>query len=256
MARSKATDPALAIGAGNLRYRLIAQSLATAIARGTHGVGARLPTEAALCRRFGASRFTVRQALATLRDKGLIASRRGIGTVVVAASSSRNYVESFGSVGDVIRHGLSMPLTVSDISDVEADAALAAALGCQAGNSFVLIQGLRYPGGNARGEPLGWTDAYVPAVYGDIRDRLPGLKTTIAQLIIETCGVSIASIDQEILPIAVPEFLAKRLRVKAGAPALQITRWYHDTDGSVFEIARSVYPAGRYTHRSRIMPTG
>lgn len=242
------------LGAGNLRYRLIARSLAAAIGRGTYAVGSKLPTEEELCTRFAASRFTVRQALATLRDQGLIASRRGIGTRVVAAGPRQDYVENFGTVDDVMRQGLGMPLSVGRISDIVADGDLAQQIGCTAGNAFLLIQGFRYAGGKKRGAPLGWSDVYVPAAYGQIRDRLKRLKTTIAQMIVETCGVTIARIDQEIVAVTMPDDLAVPLQVEAGSPALRLTRWYRDADGAVFEIARSLYPAVRYTHRSRIMP--
>lgn len=46
--------------------------------------GSRLPTESELSQRFGASRPVVRQALAKLRDEGLISSRQGSGSYVLA----------------------------------------------------------------------------------------------------------------------------------------------------------------------------
>ncbi|MCX7935903.1 MAG: GntR family transcriptional regulator, partial [Planctomycetota bacterium] len=48
--------------------------------------GSRLPTEQEMCRRFGVSRTTLRQALAKLREEGIIAARRGAGTYVLPKS--------------------------------------------------------------------------------------------------------------------------------------------------------------------------
>ena len=45
--------------------------------------GSRLPTEQELCRSFGVSRTTLRQAMAKLRQERLIASRRGAGTYIL-----------------------------------------------------------------------------------------------------------------------------------------------------------------------------
>lgn len=244
----------LAGGAHAARYRQIADTLVAAIAQGRYPVGQCLPTEAELCRRFDASRFTVREALSTLRRVGLIASRRGVGSIVLSTDARQAWVESFGSIGDIMRHAADAPLKVARVAEVVADATLAATLGCQAGAEFLAVQGFRFRDRRASGTPLGWVEVHIPAVYGAIRDRLAQLDTSIAQLVAERYGVTIARIDQEISAVPLPPPVAARLRAKPGAPALQIMRWYRAGDGSVFEVARSLFPAGRYLHKSCIMP--
>jgi GntR family transcriptional repressor for pyruvate dehydrogenase complex len=65
----------------------IADQIQARIDDGTLAVGQRLPTEAELSRDFGVSRPSVREALAALQFVGLVESRRGFGTVVVARSN-------------------------------------------------------------------------------------------------------------------------------------------------------------------------
>jgi DNA-binding FadR family transcriptional regulator len=52
------------------------------IASGEFPLNARLPAEAVLAQRFGASRPVIREALARLRDEGVIVSRQGSGSYV------------------------------------------------------------------------------------------------------------------------------------------------------------------------------
>lgn len=52
------------------------------IVSGEFSLNARLPAEAELARRFGASRPVIREALARLRDDGIIVSRQGSGSYV------------------------------------------------------------------------------------------------------------------------------------------------------------------------------
>ncbi len=52
------------------------------IVSGEFAVNARLPAEAELARRFGASRPVIREALARLRDDGIVVSRQGSGSYV------------------------------------------------------------------------------------------------------------------------------------------------------------------------------
>jgi DNA-binding FadR family transcriptional regulator len=62
-------------GAG--RAELVAQRLTDAIALGLLGDGERLPSETEMARRFGVATVTAREALETLRERGLVATRRG-----------------------------------------------------------------------------------------------------------------------------------------------------------------------------------
>ena len=64
-------------GAG--RAALVEQRLADAIILGVLPPGERLPSEAELARRFGVATVTAREALESLRDRGLVETRRGRG---------------------------------------------------------------------------------------------------------------------------------------------------------------------------------
>mgnify|MGYP000243989687 CR=1 FL=1 len=67
---------------GRPRWRRIRDQIADEIAAGAYGPGARLPSEAALGRRFGVNRHTVRHAMATLAEDGLVRIEQGRGTFV------------------------------------------------------------------------------------------------------------------------------------------------------------------------------
>ncbi|GJD34555.1 phosphonate metabolism transcriptional regulator PhnF [Methylobacterium aerolatum] len=76
---------ALSRGGGLAAWRQIADALEGEIATGDLAPGAQLPTEAALAARFSVNRHTVRRALATLAERGLIRASQGRGTFVEAA---------------------------------------------------------------------------------------------------------------------------------------------------------------------------
>jgi GntR family transcriptional regulator, transcriptional repressor for pyruvate dehydrogenase complex len=70
--------------ADQLYGRILQQIIA-----GTLAEGARLPSELALCRSFGVSRPTVREALLRLHADGLVTSRQGSGTFVLRRPPDR-----------------------------------------------------------------------------------------------------------------------------------------------------------------------
>ena len=64
-------------------YFQVASQIEKAIDSGSLAVGTRLDNEIDLAARLGLSRPTIRQAIGSLVDKGLVVRRRGAGTQVV-----------------------------------------------------------------------------------------------------------------------------------------------------------------------------
>jgi GntR family transcriptional regulator of arabinose operon len=75
------------ISAGPPKYQQVCRALQREIRSGRWKEGERLPSEAELVRRFGASRITVGRAVRDLQYAGLVERRAGSGTYVARASS-------------------------------------------------------------------------------------------------------------------------------------------------------------------------
>ncbi|HVV96663.1 MAG TPA: GntR family transcriptional regulator, partial [Rhodanobacteraceae bacterium] len=91
-------------GSRRPRYQQIADTLRDEIRRGEHEVGRFLASEAALMKRFQVSRFTVREALRTLDELGLIRRRRGAGSVVRNAEVTRHFDQALHSIADLLQY--------------------------------------------------------------------------------------------------------------------------------------------------------
>ena len=76
------------------KYSLIADQLMRDIVKGRHKVGSYLPTENELMHAYGVSRNTVRTAVQDLRARGVVSSRQGQGSTVIAASEKSAFAES------------------------------------------------------------------------------------------------------------------------------------------------------------------
>lgn len=85
----------------------VATQLIAAIESGQVQLGSRLPSETTLTERFGVSRASVREALASLQFAGYLESRRGSGTTVCSTIP-------FGT-GKLHRLGLNRPKDVVDL---------------------------------------------------------------------------------------------------------------------------------------------
>jgi GntR family transcriptional repressor for pyruvate dehydrogenase complex len=74
----------------SLTYELVDQ-LSADMQNGSLQSGQKLPTEAAIMARFGVSRTVVREAISKLQAAGLVQTRHGIGTFVLAQSESPSF---------------------------------------------------------------------------------------------------------------------------------------------------------------------
>ena len=90
---------------GGNAFESTVEQLATAVRLGVFAYGEQLPPERELAERLGVSRMTLREAIAALRDSGLVTTRRGRGggTVVVYRGPSQVSQTRSG-----VRHGAAL----------------------------------------------------------------------------------------------------------------------------------------------------
>jgi GntR family transcriptional repressor for pyruvate dehydrogenase complex len=82
-------------------YEHIVEQIESQILRGKLRTGDRLPNERGLAEQFGVSRTAVREAVKTLREKGLVSSHQGRGTFITdnTASSMRHSLDFAMKIG-------------------------------------------------------------------------------------------------------------------------------------------------------------
>jgi len=85
---SRLPDAVLRPAVGNV-FETTVEQLATAIRLGVFVLGEQLPPERDLAERLGVSRNTLREAIAALRDSGLVTTRRGRGGGTVVTYAGR-----------------------------------------------------------------------------------------------------------------------------------------------------------------------
>jgi DNA-binding GntR family transcriptional regulator len=231
---------------GGPLYRQLLQVLKQEIVSGVHPVGAQLPTESALGKRFGVSRHTVREALRQLRADGLVVSRQGAGTTVAKAGAPVRYVHAVGSIEELISYAKETRFDAAATGPVVTDPLLAERLGCGTGEHWLRIEGLRYP--QAQGAPICWTEVFVRAEYGGIARVLARRPGPIYAWIEDLYGERIDEIEQVLSARPMPAAAAALLGVEPGSLGVEIRRAYRLTGGKTAEVAFSLHPAERFSY--------
>lgn len=246
--------PRMAANNGEPLYQQLVAALKREIVRGDYPLGTRLPTEAGLCRRFKVSRHTVRQALRQLRDAGLVVSRQGAGTTVIAPERSGEYVHSVASIEELIPYASENRYDVDGSGPVTCDAKLARRLNCRQGEQWWRICGFRHAPNQVA--PICWTEVYIRPQFSGVTRMIARRKGAIYAWIEDMYGERIAEVQQSLRARPVPRELAQKLGVDPGSTVVEICRSYRLTTGAVAEIAFNLHPADRFSYAMTLRRRG
>jgi DNA-binding GntR family transcriptional regulator len=229
------------------RYRQVAQTLINEIAAGHYPVGDLMPTEMELCEQFGASRFTVRQAIKQLVELGLVSRQAGVGTKVLGREPKSNYRQVMQGIADLRQYTADTELEIHDQRMVTVRGELSATLEASEGENWLRIEGIRRLG-DRKAPPICLTEIYIHPAFRSVRD-LGGRSTVpIYVRIEEQFGERVMEIQQQISAVALTKRIAGLLDAKPGSPALIVNRSYRNQRGELIEVALSTHPADRFSY--------
>ncbi|WP_030180691.1 GntR family transcriptional regulator [Streptomyces sp. NRRL S-813] len=227
-------------------YHQFAQQLEAAIERGTLTPGNLLGNEVDLSARLGLSRPTVRQAIQSLVDKGLLVRRRGVGTQVVHSRVKRP-LELSSLYDDLETAGQAPTTRVLRNESVPAGADVAAALGLPEGAEVAVLERLRF----THGRPVAFLCNFLPTDLLELDTAR--LESTGLYRMMRAAGVTLHSARQTVgARTATPEEAA-RLDEQEGAALLTMCRTAYADTGRPVEYGTHVYRASRYAFDFRLL---
>lgn len=194
-----------------------------------------LPSETELARQLGVSRPTVRNALQSLEEEGLITRRRGVGTLinphVARVRLTLNRVVGFW---DLIRDAGHEPsIAYTRLREAPADIELATRLECEPGDTLALIDRLFL----ADGEPAIAVTETIPRA----ELRSPVSADEVAESIFvfaeQHAKHSIDHTVVEIVPAVADARLSELLGVDVGSPLLHLIETCYSRDNHLLMVA-------------------
>ncbi|GAA1511937.1 myo-inositol degradation transcriptional regulator [Streptomyces albidochromogenes] len=247
-----AADPTLALQLGVDRnspvplYFQLSQQLEAAIEKGRLSPGSLLGNEIELAGRLGLSRPTVRQAIQSLVDKGLLVRRRGVGTQVVHSQVKRPL--ELSSLYDDLEAAGQLPATSVLRNTLEpATAEVAAALGVTEGSDVHLVERLRL----AHNEPMAVLRNHLPT--GLLPLDTEHLEATGLYRMMRAAGITLHSARQSVGARAAGTDEARQLAEAEGAPLLTMQRTTFDDTGRAVEFGSHIYRASRYAFEFQLL---
>lgn len=233
---------------GTPAYKRLYRELREALERGDFREGRRMPTEADLCREYGVSRHTVRQAFQDLVSEGLVYRIPGRGTFATSLSEHGRYLRSIGTVEDLMVWSDTNVELIQPISTEENEQA-ARLLALPGPEVSVLVMRRYYDG-----LPFALTRVYLAPELGKrladdnaFAQSIP--NATVIAAIEPLLDHPIAGASQDVTATPVPPNVAEKIQCSPGDAGLRVQRLYFDTRETPVELAISYYHPDRYSYR-------
>lgn len=210
--------------------------------RGRWEPGDRIPSEPELCKQFGVSRATVRQALAELEREGRLRKEKGRGTFVSQPRSNAWFLQSshgfFDEASDAGRVVTSRVLR-RELVPLPSWAALA--LGVPSGSEGVLVERLRA----VDGEIVMYVESYLLGEFAELVLEAELEDASLYQVLREGAEIEVAGGRRVVEATTARADLAKLLEVEQGSALLFVEAISIDEAQRPFETYRAWHRSDR-----------
>jgi len=233
------------------RYLALADELRSSILLGDFGKDGPFPTEAALCEKYEVSRFTIREALRTLSEEGLISRKRGSGTVIHPAQARAGALhQPLSNIDEILQYARDTSIQFERLPAEFLPQDVADQIGISPDGKWHTFRGVRRKKGRKR--PLAITKAWVHPDLADALSDFDLSAVTIFTQLQTRAGIEISQITQTIQASSASAQTAETLKLEEGEPVLRILRCYYDKSARLFEISSSLHPGDRFTYSMHI----
>jgi len=227
-------------------YHQVARKLEEEIKNGKYEVGDKLPPEKDLEKNLNVSRTTVRKALDTLLQKGLIERKRGVGTIVVEPKVQECLPQLQSFTEEMSLRGYSVNSKVLGVNKIKPKANIQNALRLSDEEEVIKIERIRF----IEEQKLALHTAYIPNYVGISIDE--DFSGSLYKKLENEYKVEIDEGKTTITSSIATEKEANLLDIEKKDPILKYDRLTFNKKGEEIEFVEGVYRADKYQFKVRL----
>lgn len=224
-------------------WRAISATLSGEIAEGIYTTGDKLPTEAALSRRFGVNRHTVRHAISHMTSQGLVVPRRGAGVFVTGTPTDYPIGKRVRFHQNITAAGRSPAKEILNMTTRRATGKEAKALALPRHTTVHCYEGVSL----ADNMPLALFQSIFPADRFDAMPEQLEEKTSVTAAMGAHGVTDYTRVWTRLTAKRATATQAGLLRVEEGAPILRSVGVNADLEGTPVEYGRTWFVGDRVT---------
>lgn len=209
--------------------------------------GDQIPTEAQLCAAYSLSRVTVRQAITSLVDEGLLERRQGRGTFVTSARLAETLSEAQHFLLSGFDAAALSDIVVESVDTVAAPEWIGTKLGLGPEENVFKIRKLLL----SETEQVAFRTSYVPVKI--VPTLLEADLTSPLIISLEkNFGLRLSTAEETIEFIVADEFRAQMLGTGVNHPLILVERVVRLENGAGVKCSRTFYKADRFRFSRRL----
>lgn len=202
--------------------------------------GDQLPPEPELAQQLGISRSTLREAMRTFEERGLITRRQGVGTFVSQSSPLiiESGLETLESVDTLVRRrGMVIQTRDLQIEEKPATRDLAYALEVAEGSLLTIVTRTQV----AAGQPVAYMVDALPTSIVSAEGMRVGFQGSVFDYLLERSDLTLAHARADILPICADEHQSARLDLEPGTVLLLLEETLYLITGEIIGFSRNYF---------------
>lgn len=225
-------------------YIQIYQEIKDKISSGEYAAGRLIPTELEFQKYYGVSRITVRLALSSLEQEGLIERIRGKGTYVTKQNVIVEQLTCLKSFTDeMLERGITPGTKSAEVEMIKADKELADIYGCEEGDPFYRISRVR----TANGSPIVLFITHLSAKY-KLPKNSDKYYDSLYKLMKKAEVKSPADVQEWFEAIVADRDIGAALDIDIGSPIMKRTRITYDEEHKAIEYTVCYYDSTSYIY--------
>lgn len=223
-------------------YVQLMDEVEKSIKKGVYKPGDKIMTETEMAREYGVSLITVRKAIGSLMEKGLVVKKQGKGTFVTKPKYARNMkkLQSFSEM--CAQMGVTPGAKMLENRLIPADSKVASRLRIERGSNVVYISRLRY----ADQEPVQIERSFFPLKYAFLLDA-DFDDNSLFDYLREKAGVRVASSEKMIELCRATSEEAALLGLKKGDYLLFVRSTAFDKNGDPMYCGIQIINGDRFS---------
>jgi len=176
--------------------------------------------------------------------------QQGSGSRVIRNSAHASFVQSYGSIEELLQFARDTDYQVLDVRTVTLDTELAAHLVAEPGDAWTCQRGLRLEGPTA--EPLAVIESYMPPDLSTVLESLRVGRPPFYTLLEQATGRVVTDVVQEVQALTMPRYVAQALNVDEETVSLRIFRRYETAEGLLIASYNWHLGGERFVYRTRL----
>ena len=226
-------------------YKQIAQTLKNEISQQLLKPGECIGTHTELAKRFNVSIITIRKAIESLTEEGILIVRQGKGTFVNAAplEDGSNKLTTMSAV--LTSHQMDPEVHVKEMRVIDTPDSFSRQVARELGETCLFIERTHM----VKEIVIGYSKLYLPCSYGRKFSFEDVSTYSIYELYTKKLGITLGKGVQYIRAAKADKPLASALSVPENAPLLVIERESYSKQGELIEYIKSYYEYTQYSFK-------